>query len=558
MGVDEGGIVKVHGHHLVVLRRGRLFTIDTRAGGMQPVDQENAFPPGDMAGRSAWYDEMLVTGDMVVVIGFSYARSGTEINRFHIGDDGQLTYRDTHHLRSGDYYSSENYASRLIGSRLIVYTPLWIDEDGIDSLPGLRRWTANGPDAQFERIGTARNIYVPDLLRNSGKANLEVMHSVTSCDLAAARLNCSATVVLGSDSRTFYVGSDAVYVWTGDLFQHSWDDDSDQDPRGLVYRIPLDGAAPQAAPVWGGPVDQFSLRAEPDGVLHALVRSGYGGDAMWQADRDSRGSIALLSLPRAAFGRGSGQPVASHYQPLPQGPELGSLENRFIGNHLVYAGQYDGRYVNNMYRPYEGPRLAHIVNLADGRVTSLETGAGVSRIDRMGGDAILIGNGPQNSLRFQSIGLDGGDGPSILDVYDLPGSGEAESRSQAFFFRQDDATGGNGVLGLPVSRAVPPGQYSANPTAAGIFYMTRTNRELAPAGQLNSATVASINDGCVASCTDWYGNARPIFLGDRVFALMGYELVEGRLAGGQISETGRISFAPPEPRPAPQQASPQQ
>ncbi len=25
-GVDEGGIVKVHGNHLVVLRRGRLFT----------------------------------------------------------------------------------------------------------------------------------------------------------------------------------------------------------------------------------------------------------------------------------------------------------------------------------------------------------------------------------------------------------------------------------------------------------------------------------------------------------------------------------------------------
>ena len=26
---------------------------------------------------------------------------------------------------------------------------------------------------------------------------------------------------------------------------------------------------------------------------------------------------------------------------------------------------------------------------------------------------------------------------------------------------------------------------------------------------------------------DWYGNARPIFIGDRTFALLGYELVEG-------------------------------
>ena len=43
---------------------------------------------------------------------------------------------------------------------------------------------------------------------------------------------------------------------------------------------------------------------------------------------------------------------------------------------------------------------------------------------------------------------------------------------------------------------------------------------------------------------DWYGNARPIFVGDRVFALMGYELVEGAVSGGQIRETGRASFAP--------------
>ena len=65
------------------------------------------------------------------------------------------------------------------------------------------------------------------------------------------------------------------------------------------------------------------------------------------------------------------------------------------------------------------------------------------------------------------------------------------------------------------------------------------------------------DDGCKASCVDWYGNARPIFLGDRVLALMGYEIVEGRLqAGGwridepsgvpaeQIVERRRIGFAP--------------
>ena len=54
-------------------------------------------------------------------------------------------------------------------------------------------------------------------------------------------------------------------------------------------------------------------------------------------------------------------------------------------------------------------------------------------------------------------------------------------------------------------------------------------------------------DGCRASCVDWYGNARPIFLGQRVFALMGYELVEGAAAGDAIRELRRVDFAPAVP-----------
>jgi len=57
------------------------------------------------------------------------------------------------------------------------------------------------------------------------------------------------------------------------------------------------------------------------------------------------------------------------------------------------------------------------------------------------------------------------------------------------------------------------------------------------------------DDGCKASCVDWYGNARPIFLGERVFALLGYELVEGRLMDGpwqreRIEERRRVAFMP--------------
>src|SRR5713101_917534 len=125
-GVDEGGIVKLHGDHLVVLRRGRLFTVAIGDNSLKPISAVDAFGP-DIDPRYTWYDEMLVSADTVAVIGYSYERGGTEVGLFNIDRTGNLSYRSTYHLRSNDYYSSRNYASRLIGNKLIFYTPLYLN-----------------------------------------------------------------------------------------------------------------------------------------------------------------------------------------------------------------------------------------------------------------------------------------------------------------------------------------------------------------------------------------------------------------------------------------------
>ena len=85
-GVDEGGIVKVHGEHLVILRRGRLFTVAVQD--LKPIAAVDAFGPG-VDPRGAWYDEMLISGSTIAVIGYSYARGGTEIGLFDISRSGQ-------------------------------------------------------------------------------------------------------------------------------------------------------------------------------------------------------------------------------------------------------------------------------------------------------------------------------------------------------------------------------------------------------------------------------------------------------------------------------------
>lgn len=546
-GVDEGGIVKTHGSHLVVLRRGRLFTIDTSGNSLAPVDQINAFPPSDTGGNRAWYDEMLITGDLVVVIGFNYARRGTEINRFRISDAGKLAYVDTHHLRSNDYYSSRNYASRLIGTRLVIYTPLGLragrNDDVSASLPALRRWSEKGPDAGFEILSTPRRVYVAEMLRRAKRPNISAVHSVTSCDLAEPRLACQSTAVLGSESRNFYVASDAVYVWTGNVFRQNRDAERD-DVRSMAYRIPLDGKAPQAVGVVGTPTDQFSFLAQ-NGTLNVLVRaSDSGGEGMWQSEV-KYGDIALLRLPLKRFGNGARMAPRSLYQPLPGGEDLTGLQNRYVGEHLVYGGAQRRRWASSgRWEAVSAAPKVRVVGLKDRSLAELDGDLSVTRIDQMGRDAMVIGTTVDGALVFQPVALD--NAPRMLDAYALPATREGENRSHAYFYRPDPTapSGDSGTLGLPVARALAHPNARFLGSGSGIFFLRRDDRALSPAGHLDANATGAVMDNCLASCVDWYGNARPIFYGERIFALLGYELVEGRIEGGTISELRRTDFTP--------------
>lgn len=533
--VDEGGIVKVHGDHLVVLRRGRLFTVALGDRTMRAIDRIDAFPPGT-SGADAWYDEMLIAGDRVVVVGYHYGRGGTEINRFHIGADGRLRFEDSHHLRSNDYYSSSNYASRLIGNRLILYTPLDLDIDRpiAKQLPALRRWRGS-VNGIFTRIAAATQIYAPEPVLRDRDAIVDTLHTVTTCDLAAERLACRATGVLGSQSRNFYMSGNAVYVWISDAF------DRDRPTgRAIVYRLPLDAGRPGAAQASGGPVDQFSFREDRAGrTLDVLVRADSDGEGMWRAEI-SAGDAALLRLPLRRFGNGSAVALRQDYRALPLDKGRNwSFHNRFVGQHLLYAA--------GDLHATEREQAVFVVPL-DGRpIARLTTKHDIDRIDIMGSDAVVIGSDAEQRLGFSSIELTGGT-PRLGDTSFLPAAREGERRSQAFFYRPDpdSADGASGILGLPITRNL--GQSAAARflgSGSAVAFLRRDRRRFTPAGELVAEAARARDDGCVASCADWYGNARPIFLGDRIFALMGYELVEGRSRDGRIGEVGRIDFAPP-------------
>lgn len=547
-GVDEGDVVKARGDTLVILRRGRLFTVSTAGGGLRLVDTIEAYPPGVDA-RHDWYDEMLVSGDRVIVIGYSYGRGGTEINRFQMDAAGRLTFEDSHHLRSSDYYSSRNYASRLVGEELVVYTPVGTGNtaDPLELTPTLSRWRSGDDDgSEGARLLRAEEIYRAPGLGEHPDVWAETIHTVIRCDLSAKDLTCRATGILGPDSRSFYVAPTAVYVW---MAESRWNRPKGEEPKAWLYRIPLDGGPPQAAATRGVPIDQFSFREDPeDDLINVMVVSDGDGDGMWGAER-ARGRAALLRLPFERFGDGEDLLEEDDYRTLPGISGSWGAQNRFVGGHLLYADVLRKDYgVDDEVAPEEEGRIT-VVPLDGGPLVRFTVPGAVGRLEEMGRDGLAVSGG--EDVFFTTIELQT-PRPTISDQFVMVGSEETESRSHAFYYRPDPASpdGSEGVLGLPVTRPLPPGRaLGMRSELETITYLRRGGSgRLRELGSLDAGPVPErVDDGCVASCIDWYGDARPIFLGERIFALLGYEIVEGRERGGRIRELRRIDVTPKAP-----------
>ena len=494
-----------------------------RIGGdaLEPVSAVDAFGPGiDPSGT--WIDELLVAGDQVVVIGYSYARGGTELGLFHLGTDGRLAHRATYQLRSSDYYSSRNFASRLVDGKLVFYAPI-----PFDRFPAIRRWGA--ADSTFHRTAEVTRVYRP-----AGRVNLKdddlTLHTVTVCDLTGETLDCQSTALFGPEGRVFYVSPKAVYVWAT---QERWDDEKHETfPRSVLYRMPLDGSAPTGLRVSGGPVDQMSFLESGDGWLNVLVEADASGEAMWRQEY-AEGALSLLRVPLRSFGDGSRAAPASRYRRLPT-PTGSGLQNRYVGDWLLYGTGAGWR------RPRADSASVYGVRWAGGGApVELALRHGVERIEAMGSGAVVVGSDGRD-LHFSGVRL--GTAPALADRYTRPNASQGETRTHGFFYRPDGDD--VGVLGLPVTGPGRPGSDQLRHGSASVLFLRNRAFNLRELGELAASAFGSADDGCRVSCVDWYGNARPIFLRGRIFALLGYELVEGREDDGRIRELRRVSFAP--------------
>lgn len=552
--VEEGDIVKQINQFLLVLQDGRIFVVDTRGAGRRRLVLTDRADVYRDAKEDMWYDEMLVFGDRVLITGYSYSQDATELVVFRLDAAGRLAREGVFHMSSNDYYSTSNYATRLIGDNLVIYTPYEVSDMAESSFrwPLVRRWRAGETRDDARRRGRplfdAGQIYRP--VRETEDPTV---HTVSVCPLGPVGsdrdLECRSSAFIGPNSAQWYVTESDAFLWTGPRDRYSYRNQacdtvpgfSEDFLPGLLYRVPVDGAGPGLAAVRGTPPDQFSLMSS-GGRFRALVKNR---QIRCEDETKSEARLAYLDMPLSSFGDTVREIGQQSYTRLP-GVDSFYVSNRFTETHLVYGSL--GRYRRGLSESAMPPVFVLPVDRPQA-VRGLPVRHTVLRAERAGDDIVLTGYHDLTGLKVTLIDL--GDRPRIASSITLDGRFESEGRSHAFnsLIEAD----GSGLMGLPTVRHEGRSSRAEwRSSASDLSFLTVDARgRLAPIGELERRFDYDEDDdedgipgyACEVSCVDWYGNSRPIFTDGRVFALTGTEMIEGRIYDGAIHEVQRINIA---------------
>jgi hypothetical protein len=598
-GVDEGDIVKQIDRFLIVLQDGRLFSVDTGAGPgatLRLTDRMNVYRqvPRDRD-RGTWYDEMLVLGDRIVVAGYSYPERASEISVFRLDGAGRFTREGTFFLSSNDYYDRRNYATRLVDGNLLIYTPLELNE--VDPgrpipWPLIRRWRPggtvsgqndddgmDGPSPRRARgwRGGRPLLAATDIHRPLFMTVEPTVHSFTLCPLgpeAAGRdLDCHSSAFIGGRWRQFYVSPTDAFLVTGpaseDLAEEGTrasDPDCGRERPVLaevwptqIYRLPISGGDPTVVAMRGGTFDQFSMQAR-DGHFRLLL--GWGsmrcGSTFTEPTRPLH--FAYLDVPFSVFSQVLREVDARAYTALPSiDAHIGdAIADRFTERYIVYGRVGERRLRDDEtvsatllgVVPVDRPAAAQVLSVPHN----------VIRAEAAGDNVVVTGYHASGvGLDLSLIDLRGP--PRVAATHGYPRRYESEGRSHAF--NSLIGADGSGLLALPTVPLAADGERLASWSRPSDmdFLALASDGSLREAGRLDTGVrerewrrgTSSPLDGepdeddipgysCEVSCTDWYGNSRPIFTDGRIFALLGTELVEGRLVDRRIREVQRLDI----------------
>ncbi len=544
--VDEGDVVKSWGRFLIVLHDARLFSVDLgeSPGRLRLADRVNAYQESD---TDAWYDELLIKDNHVLVTGYSYTAGQAEYSVFDIDDAGRLKLASRFFIKSEDYFSGGNYASRLVGGRLVIYNPIDLGDLGAGQadVPQLRSWRPGRGFTAWRPLLAATDIYRP-----VDRSLNPTLHVLSVCPiLSNSTGECESRAIVAPRHRELYVSAQAAYLWIDNesAADYVWSDrpDCGDDPsRGVprarlatVFQVPLGAGDVTAVRARGDPPDQFAMERRAT-TLYALVRRVPDGACTSEAPPP----LELFTIPQRLF---SDRPrvVAERYvHAQPQVGE-GYVSARFATDYLNYGA---GRGWWTAYWGHESQEALPVgfvsVPLHDpDHALKHQLTHSVERVELLGDSVVVFGINAKQSLGVSTVDLRAV--PAVADVLDLPGALESEGRSHAFNAQVEDD--GSGVFGLPTQiRTGTKSRHGYEETEDQVTYFTADRTlHLRTPGSLEGDRLPENSDyTCEVSCIDWYGNTRPIFYKGRVFALIGREFAEGRIDSGHLIELARVDL----------------
>jgi hypothetical protein len=310
-----------------------------------------------------------------------------------------------------------------------------------------------------------------------------------------------------------------------------------------LFQISLESGQLRAQFVRGVPYDQLSMDASAQEFRALSVWV----DPRCQFERKTQLTLTYLHTPLSAF---STRPRAIPESSYTRLPSVGaSIENRFTDDYLVYGGRPTWR--SNppdaeSRIPLESSIVAVPVTAPDAP-TILRAPHNVLRIERVGDNAVVTGYRDQSGVNVSMIDLRAA--PRIAATTLLQNRFETEGRSHAF--NSVTYADGAGLMGLPTAmRADESDRYPWRSDSSDVSFLAfDASGTLSSIGPLRSRAEEDATYECEVSCIDWYGNSRALFIGDRVFALSGTELIEGAVAGAAIQERARVNLTAPVPRP---------
>jgi len=568
-GVDQGDIVKRIGDHIVVLRNGVLYSafIGTeRSPNMRLITKYKVQNNGEE--HESWYDELLVYENTLLVTGYSYELGGVELVFFEIDNNGSISFKQRYVIGSNDYFDNENSATRLIGDKLILVTPRSYTAEQ------LQNRIKNGEHQQLiASVFDSGEILEPREINVASQRNwiksrnhldrYFITSNILQCplsSLATGQLSCEVSTLIGARGQ-FYVSPNAVYLWSANTkLAINYNDISEeqylellasketgqyyysntfpnQQTASLIYRIGFDDMSASAVTVTGAPLNQFSFK-ESNGIFSGLARGELALQDPQRYSPDSQDNLSDaifgLRFDVDQFSLSAPDIGADNYTLI--NTNSGHLSaNRFSDSSAFIA--------TTDYSEEAGKTNVTIWNMEQNTLSGFDTNYIVTAFHPLGESMLSMGfayQEPENhknnySLVLESWSLE--DEPKSEHILQLENYSPIERRSMGFNSRKLNESY---LFGVPVvqyknRQQLDDHAWGSEKLPLDIAYFnTETNQAFKQVGMLRgSREVSSVDNNCEVSCYDWYGVARPFFINQHIYALVGFELIQGQFVQNQ-------------------------